>query len=260
MADLPPTRDARASDDTEPWLRSDVDVVLAGVTSSGTTRSELAAQARMASNRDLLGWVSEALQQSERPLVLGMPVAWDAVARVRSHVDEERAVLDGLRRELAEAGAWWWPANWARRADLRARVAVRAELVDVLEKRTSEAEERVSELRPRAQEAQRAWERQHGRVLERAAVAVEELRGREEELLDDRVADPSEHLVEALGRVPSDVAGRQAWRAQALELERARAGKLGMEEVAARSARDCASALGRDGLPDDPTRGIALPE
>jgi hypothetical protein len=97
-------------------------------------------------------------------------------------------------------------------------------------------------------------------VVERAAVAVEELGGREEGLLDDRVADPPEHLVEALGRVPSDVAGRQAWRAQALEVERVRAGKLGLEEVAARSAPDCAPALGRDGLRDDATGDLAIPE
>jgi hypothetical protein len=253
-------REVWEAQDAEPWLPVDAIALLAAAPPADKLPTELTERARMASNRDLLGWMSEALQQSERPLVLGMPVAWDGVARVRSHVDEERAVLRGLRRELAEAGAWWWPANWARRADLRARVAARAELVAILDKRTSEAEERVSELRPRAQEAQRAWQRRHRRVLERAAVSVEELRRREEGLLDDRVADPPEHLLEALGPVPSDMAGRQAWRAQALELERARAGKLGIEEVAARSAWDRASALGRDGLLDDPTRGLAHPE
>jgi hypothetical protein len=256
----PPGRDARPRQDTEPWLRYDADAVQAVARSSATTSSELAEQARMASNRDLHGWVSEALQTSERPLVLGMPVAWDAVARVRGHLGEERAVLEGLRRELAEAGAWWWPANWTRRADLRARVAAREQLVAVLDKHVGEAETRVSGLQPQAEAAQRAWQEQHGRVLGRGAAAVNELRRREEGLLDDRVADPPEHLLEALGRVPSDAAGRQAWRAHALEFERARARSLGVEEVGFGSAPDRVSASGRDGLLDDPTRGLAFPD
>jgi hypothetical protein len=105
-------------------------------------------------------------------------------------------------------------------------------VVSELDQRVKEANDRVLESLPRtraAEDAQQAWQR---RVLERAAAAAQELRLREQGLFNDPVVDPPEHLLQALGPPPADLASWQIWWAEALQLERARAAGLTVEGVA----------------------------
>ena len=170
-----------------------------------------------------------------------MGVAHSAVEQVRRHRDEELVVLKGLRHQLDTTGPWWWPGNWRRRADLRARIVERTRVLLKLDQQVREAEEQESESLPgKQQRADKAWEVQRRQALERAAAAAQELRLREQGLLDDRMVDPPGYLLEALGPPPSDAASRQTWQAQALQLERARAAGLAIEGTAARAASSVA--------------------
>ena len=65
---------------------------------------------------------------------------------------------------------------------------------------------------------------------------MQELRRRENASLDERVADPPAPRLQTLGPPPADTAGRQAWQAQALLLEQARAASLAGDQVALRTA------------------------
>ncbi len=150
-------------------------------------------------------------------------------------------MLKGLRHQLDTTGPWWWPGNWRRRADLRARIVERTRVLLKLDQQVREAEEQESESLPgKQQRADKAWEVQRRQALERAAAAAQELRLREQGLLDDRMVDPPGYLLEALGPPPSDAASRQTWQAQALQLERARAAGLAIEGTVARAASSVA--------------------
>src|SRR6266536_3959843 len=197
------TRAARAvweAQDREPWLRADVDALLATAPSPDRIPTELFEQARTTSTGDLLAWVDAVRHLPARPLLLEFSVACDAAEQIRHHLDEERAALRGLWGQLAKTGPWWWPGTWRRRADLRARIAERARVVIKLQQRFDEADERVLESLPgKQQAADKAWEVQRRQVLEQAAAAAQELRLREQGLLDDRMVDPPGYLLEALG-------------------------------------------------------------
>jgi hypothetical protein len=225
-------REMWEAQDPEPWLPVDAAALLAAAPPSQAIPDELFERARTTSTGELLGWVEDVRHPPERPLRLEYGVALATAHNTSRHRDEERPVLQGLERQLAAAEPRWWPGNWRRRAELRTRIARAARVVSDLDRRVKESEDRVLESLPRtrtAEDAQQAWQR---RVLERAAAAAQELRRREQGRFDDRVVDPPEHLLQALGPPRADLAGWQAWRAEALQLERARAAALTIEGVA----------------------------
>ncbi len=89
---------AEISEAATPWLPSNVDSVLAA-TRSAETGAELVAQAHSASTADLLAWVRQAqLPQPARPQALDVYSAQDSADALRDLRDEERLVLQGLRR------------------------------------------------------------------------------------------------------------------------------------------------------------------
>jgi 2-polyprenyl-6-methoxyphenol hydroxylase-like FAD-dependent oxidoreductase len=143
-----------------------------------TPSAELAEAMRTASIDDLLSWVEQAQLQAERPLQLELAVAQTSVDRARTHHDEEQLVLQGLRRQLAEAGAWWRPGNRERRSDLKNRIAERQQLLTRLAERFRQAEEQVKELGPASQAALETWAADQRRVLDRAVAAAKELQRR----------------------------------------------------------------------------------
>jgi hypothetical protein len=226
-----------ASEDqsTEPWLRSDVGSLLA-MMPSDTIPTELIEQARVVSTTELLARVEQARVPSERPLELKVALMQDAAERARSHLEEEKLVLQGLRQQSGETGPWWRPSTWTQRANLNARIVERQRLVTELGKQLHHTQEKLAELLPASRVAVHAWQAQQQLRLGRAVAAVQELQLREQGLLDDRVADPPNYLVETLGPPPPEEAGRQAWQAQALQLERARAAGLAIDGVAAWTA------------------------
>jgi 2-polyprenyl-6-methoxyphenol hydroxylase-like FAD-dependent oxidoreductase len=152
--------------------------------------ARLAAEVRTATIDDLLRWVEQAQLQAERPLQLELAVAQTTVDRARTHHDEEQLVLQGLRRQLAEAGPWWRPGNRERRSALKDRIAERRQLLTRLAERFRQAEEQVRELRPASQAALETWAADQRRVLDRAVAAAQELQRRHSgvdgPLLDDR--------------------------------------------------------------------------
>jgi hypothetical protein len=138
----------------------------------------LAEVVRTATIDDLLRWVEQAQLEAERPLQLELAVAQTSVDRARTHRHEEQLVLQGLRRQLAEAGPWWRPGNRERRSDLKDRIAERQQLLTRLAERFRQAEEQVRELRPASQAALETWAADQRRVLDRAVAAAQELQRR----------------------------------------------------------------------------------
>ncbi len=207
-----PTRAARtdgAGQDTKRWLRDEAGPALAP--SPRALPAELAEEIRTASTGDLLSWVEQARPQAERPLDLEVAVARTAVGQAKSHVDEEGLVLQGLQRQLAEAGPWWRPGSWGRRSDLKARIAERQQMLTRLSQHLRRTEGQVSELLPTRQAALQTWAAQQRRILDRAVAAVQELQRRESGPLDGHLFDPPE------------------------QLERARAAGLAVDEIAPRT-------------------------
>jgi len=231
------TRAARvawADQATEPWLRCDVRSLPVAQAQSHSIPTE---RARSVSTAELHGWVEEALRP-DRLLELAVDGARTAAARTRHHRGEEQLVLHGLRRQLQETGPWWWPGSWGRRAELNARIQQRQQVVVGLGEQVRRAEEQVAarmvDLKTR--QVYRDW------LVGRAVAAVQELQLREQGLLDDREVDPPGHPLETLGSPPSDVAGRQAWKAQVLQLERTRAQGQAIDS-AARAASGVAAGV-----------------
>jgi 2-polyprenyl-6-methoxyphenol hydroxylase-like FAD-dependent oxidoreductase len=190
-----PTRAARtdgAGQDTKWWLRDEAGPALAP--SPRALPAELAEEIRTASTGDLLSWVDQTRLQAERPLELEVAVARTAVDRAKSHVDEEGLVLQGLQRQLAEAGPWWRPGSWGRRSNLKARIAERQQVLIRLSQHLRQTKGQVSELLPTRQAALETWAAQQRQILDRAVAAVQELQRRESGPLDGHLFDPSEQL------------------------------------------------------------------
>ncbi len=192
------TRAARveaAGQDSNPGLRDEAGPALAAPPRA--LPAELAEEMRTASTGDLLSWVEQARFQAERPLELEAAVTRTAFDRARSHRDEEELVLQGLQRQLAEAGPWWRPGSRRRRSDLKARIAERQQVLTRLSQHLYETERQVSELLPTRQAALETWAAEQRRVLDRAVAAVQELERRESGLLDGHPFDPPEQLESA---------------------------------------------------------------
>jgi 2-polyprenyl-6-methoxyphenol hydroxylase-like FAD-dependent oxidoreductase len=162
--------------------------------------AELAKEMQTASVDDLLGWVDQARAEAERPLPLEVAVAQAAADRAKNHRDEEGLVLQGLQRQLAEAGPWWRPGTRGRRSDLQARIAQRQQALTRLGEHLRQAEDQVSELRPAHRAALEAWAAQQRRVFDRAVAAVQELQRREPGFLDGPRGAPPQ------AREPGDAA------------------------------------------------------
>src|SRR6266542_4575890 len=193
-----PTRAARvqgAGQDSNPWPRDEAGPALAPPPRA--LLADLAEATRTAGTGDLRSWVEQARVQAERPLELAAAVTRTAADRASSHRDEEALVLQGLQRQLAEAGPWWRPGNWRRRADLKARIAARQQVLIRLSQHLHQTERQVSELLPTRQAALEAWAAEQRRVLDRAVAAVQELERRESGLLDGHPFDPPEQLESA---------------------------------------------------------------
>ncbi len=184
------TRAARvdgAGQDSNPWPRDEAGPALAPPPRA--LPADLAEAMRTASTGDLRSWVEQARVQAERPLELAAAVTRTAADRARSHRDEEKLGLQGLQRQLAEAGPWWRPGNWRRRADLKARIAARQQVLTRLSQHLHQTERQLSELLPTRQAALEAWAAKQRRVLDRAVAAVQELQRRERGLLDGHPFD-----------------------------------------------------------------------
>ncbi len=189
------TRAARvqgAGQDSNPWPRDEAGPALAP--SPRALPADLAEAMRTAGTGDLRSWVEQARVQAERPLQLAAAVTRTAADRASSHRDEEALVLQGLQRQLAEAGPWWRPGTWRRRAGLKARIAARQQVLTRLSRHLRHTERQLSELLPTRQAALEAWAAKQRRVLDRAVAAVQELRRRERGLLDGHPFDPPEQL------------------------------------------------------------------
>ncbi len=179
-----------AGQGSNPWPRDEAGPALAPPPRA--LPADLAEEMRTASTGDLRSWVEQARVQAERPLELAAAVTRTAFDRARSHRDEEALVLQGLQRQLAEAGPWWRPGSWRRRADLKARIAARQQVLTRLSQHLHQTERQVSELLPTRQAALETWAAEQRRVLDRAVAAVQELRRRERGLLDGHPFDPPE--------------------------------------------------------------------
>src|SRR6266540_896156 len=130
-----------AGQGSNPWPRDEAGPALAPPPRA--LPADLAEEMRTASTGDLRSWVEQARVQAERPLELEVAVARTAVDRARSHRDEEALVLQGLQRQLAEAGPWWRPGSWRRRADLKARIAARQQVLTRLSQHLHQTEPQV---------------------------------------------------------------------------------------------------------------------
>jgi 2-polyprenyl-6-methoxyphenol hydroxylase-like FAD-dependent oxidoreductase len=151
----------------------------------------------------LHAWDGQAQPQGERRLPLELAVVRTTVDRTRAHSDEESLVLQGLQRQLAQATAWWRPANRRRRSGLKRRIAQRQQVLTRLVEYLRQAEEQVSERR---------------QILDRAAAAAQAGQGRNWELDDPSLdlprrreqADATRAVEDsALGAGPDDATPRQ---------------------------------------------------
>jgi hypothetical protein len=207
--------------DQEPWLRGDLAPLLAAAQPLPVD-PRWAAEARAATTSALLTWVERADQTPERPLPLEVTAARAAhISTSREHHEQQRA-LKGLRRDLRQAGPWWWPGSWRRRGDLGRRITQREQLVERLGGRLDQAEAALRRAIQQQTVSNQVWDTIHGVTISRGAVAVQELQRREDELLDDYLRDPPGHLLQAIGPPPAEQADRQAWRDQVRHTERAR--------------------------------------
>jgi len=167
-------REARANQAAEPWLPGNVGSLLSGARPPEVPAA-LAAQARTASTAALLAWVEQArLPHPAWPEGLGVVLARDNAEDLKAVHAEQLLVLKGLRRELEQAGPWWWPGNRRRRADLQARIAERAELVDELGAEVAQAEVHLGRGVKQQQAERAAWDASHGAVISRGVAAVDE--------------------------------------------------------------------------------------
>jgi hypothetical protein len=242
----------------EPWLPDDVERVLATAASragiqvpqpesaegladphlarlnDGQVKAilgsgQLAKLARSASSAALLAWVDHVrLPQlpwhgSERWEIYDAEASVDSL---RGFADEERLILQGLERDLKQVGSQWWSPNRKRMGELQARIAERTQVVTRLEAELRQAADVFAAAARRQANAQEAWAASNRLVLDRGVAACYELQQREDGLLDQYVKDPPAQLLETLGPQPPDLAGEQAWRDQARQVERARATDL----------------------------------
>src|SRR6266498_796639 len=192
------TRAARvqgAGQDSNPWPRDEAGPALAP--SPRALPADLAEAMRTAGTGDLRSWVEQARFQAERPLELEAAVTRTAADRASSHRDEEALVLQGLQRQLAEAGPWWRLGSWRRRSGLKARIAARQQVLTRLSQHLRHTEGQVSELLPTRQTALETWAAEQRRVLDRAVAAVQQLQRRERGLLDGHPFDPPDQLERA---------------------------------------------------------------
>jgi 2-polyprenyl-6-methoxyphenol hydroxylase-like FAD-dependent oxidoreductase len=165
-----------AGQDVDRWPRDEAAAALA--TTPHPLAAGLAEEIRTASIHDLLGWVEQAQLQAERPLQLDLAVAQTTVQRARTQRHEEQLVLQGLRRDLRQAGPWWWPGSWRRRGHLGRRITQREQLVERLGGRLDQAQDQVSKLGPASQAALQTWTAEQRQVLDRAVAAAQELQRR----------------------------------------------------------------------------------
>jgi hypothetical protein len=231
---VPRPSEAGSSHPAAPWVPGDVDQLLAVARQPGGSAA-LAAQARSANTGALLAWVEQArLPQPAPPdwLDLEVEISREVADSRRGHQREERVVLRGLEEELKEAGPRWWPGTWRHRADLHARIATRSQVVQRLDAEVAQTDAAAGRVARQARATREAWDASHAAVIDRAAVAVDELQRREDLLLDGYLRDPPQHLLEAIGAPPPAPADQQAWRERARQVERAYAAGVATHELA----------------------------
>jgi hypothetical protein len=216
------SRVAWADPATQPWLRGDVTWLLTARPPQSVP-PELAEQARTATTAELHVLVTQADPPQQRPLDLDFVLTQEVADRTNAYRDEALLALRGLRQHFDDAGPWWRPSTWRDRAHFRARITDQERVVHTLEELLHRTDKQLSQSLPARQAALRDWQARYDLTMGRAVAAIQEVQRREQGLLEERTVEPPADLVETLGPPPSDVAGRQTWQAQALQLERARA-------------------------------------